>query len=168
MMVEPVRDLRLLTSQLHRCHFFDYATLRQVLLTFLLYARNDFYNPELITLIISVINSGLKSSFRARSDRHRMMKICQIRCLIFPHPLTPTHTCAQPYTSTNTRIHCTLADFGDIFNLSPIAVLFTQILFEGVSYRYLQQNCFSIYLNCNQNLCLSFQQYMLYVSYRFW
>ena len=59
-------------------------------------------------------------------------------------------------------------DFGDIFDLSPIAVLFTQILFEGVSYRYLQQNCFSIYLNCNQNLCLSFQQYMLYVSYRFW
>ena len=59
-------------------------------------------------------------------------------------------------------------DFGDIFDLSPISVLFTQILYEGVSYRYLWQNCFSIYLNCNQNLCLSFQQYMFYVSYRFW
>ena len=59
-------------------------------------------------------------------------------------------------------------DFGDIFDLSPIAVLFTQILFEGVSYRYLRQNCFSIYLNRNQNLCLSFQQYMFYVSCRFW
>ena len=28
-------------------------------------------------------------------------------------------------------------DFGDIFDLSPISVLFTQILYEGVSYRYL-------------------------------
>ena len=59
-------------------------------------------------------------------------------------------------------------DFGDIFDLSPISVLFTQILYEGESYRYLWQNCFSIYLNRNQNLCLSFQQYMFYVSYRFW
>ena len=59
-------------------------------------------------------------------------------------------------------------DFGDIFDLSPISVLFTQILYDGVSYRNLWQNCFSIYLNCNQNLRLSFQQYMFYVCYRFW
>ena len=36
-------------------------------------------------------------------------------------------------------------------------------IYEGV-YRYLRQNCFWIYLNYNQNLCLSFQQYVCYME----
>ena len=77
--------------------------------------------------------------------------------LTFPH-----------FESTSWFDRVKVTHFGDIFDLSPISVLFTQILYEGVSYRYLWQNCFSIYLNRNQNLCLSFQQYMFYVSCRFW
>ena len=41
-------------------------------------ARNDLHNPELITLIISVINSWLWRLFRAHSKRHRTMKNRQI------------------------------------------------------------------------------------------
>ena len=33
-------------------------------------------------------------------------------------------------------------DFGDIFNLSPIPVLFAQILYGGESHRYWWQNYF--------------------------
>ena len=45
-------------------------------------AWNDLYNPESITLIISVMNSGLWRSFQAPSNRHRTMKNRQIRFLI--------------------------------------------------------------------------------------
>ena len=44
-------------------------------------AWNDLYNPEFITLMISVLNSGLWMSFRACSDRRRTMKLRQIRVL---------------------------------------------------------------------------------------
>ena len=40
-----------------------------------------FYLNVLGLVMISVMNSGLSRSFRARSDRHRMMKNCQIRVL---------------------------------------------------------------------------------------
>ena len=36
-------------------------------------------------------------------------------------------------------------------------------IYEGV-YRYLRQNCFWLYLVYNQNLCLSFQQYVCYME----
>ena len=46
-------------------------------------ARNDLYNLELIILTISVINSGLQRSFRARSDRRRTIEIVEIQVLMY-------------------------------------------------------------------------------------
>ena len=45
-------------------------------------ARNVGMNPEFITLIISVMNSGFIPIFRDHSNRREMMKICHLRVLL--------------------------------------------------------------------------------------
>ena len=56
-------------------------------------ARNDLYDPEFITLMISVMNSRLWRSFQADSDRHRTMKNRQIRVL----KITPSFKKTKQY-----------------------------------------------------------------------
>ena len=44
-------------------------------------AGYDLYNPEFITLMISVMNSRFKGHSEPYSDRRKMMKIHEIRVL---------------------------------------------------------------------------------------